>query len=104
MRKPNPPMSLEELENLSTEQLLARLRQLHQCEESALLSYQDEASNASGTILFKNTSEWKAVYEQVKGQLSLREHVPKGAELVKKRHRRAILNRTTERRTGRRSG
>jgi hypothetical protein len=102
MRKPIPPMSLGELENLSTERLLARLRQLHQCEESALLSDRDDASNASGTILFKDTIERKAAYEQVKGVLSLREHVPKGAELVKKRHRRALLNRTTERRTGRR--
>ena len=101
-RKPIPPMSLGELENMSTEQLLARLRQLHQCEESALLSDRDDASNVSGTILFKDTTEWKAAYEQVKGELSLREHVPKGAELVKKRHRRALLNRTTERRTGRR--
>jgi|SRR5262245_15405712 len=101
-RKPIPPISLEELENLSTKQLLARLRQLHQCEESALHSDRDDASNASGTILFKDTSEWKAAYEQVKGKLSLREQVPKGAELVKKRYKRALLNRTIERRTGRR--
>src|SRR5262245_16918448 len=101
-RKPIPPISLEELENLSTKQLLARLRQLHQCEESALHSDRDDASNASGTILFKDTSEWKAAYEQVKGKLSLREHVPNGAELAKKRKRRAFLSRTTERRAGRR--
>ena len=101
-RKPIPPMSLEELEKLSTKQLLARLRHLHECEESALLSDHDDAINTSGTILFKDAPEWKFAYEQVKGELSLREHVPKGAELVKKRHRRALLNRTTERRTGRR--
>jgi hypothetical protein len=101
-RRPVHPMSLEELEKLSTKQLLARLRQLHQCEESALLSDRDDASDASGIILFKDTPEWKAAYEQVKGGLSLREHVPKGAELVKKRHRRALLNSATERRTGKR--
>ena len=101
-RKPIHPMSLEELEKLSTKQLLARLRQLHQCEESALLSDRDDASNASGTILFKDTPEWKTAYEQVKEVLSLLEHVPKGAELAKKRHRRALLDRTAERRTGRR--
>src|SRR5215470_16424138 len=99
-RKPIPPMSLEELEKLSTKQLLARLRQLRQCEESALLAGRDDASNASGTILFKDTSEWKAAYEQVKGALSLREHVPKGAELAGKRHERALLGRTIERRAG----
>src|SRR5215475_12548313 len=101
-RKPIPPMSLEELEKLSTKQLLARLRQLHQCEESALLSDRDDASNASGAILFKDTPEWKLACEQVKGALSLREHVPKGAELAKKRKRRALLSRTIERRVGRR--
>jgi hypothetical protein len=95
-------MSLEELEKLSTKQLLARLRQLHQCEESALHSDSDDVSNASGTILFKDTPEWKAAYEQVKGALSVREHVPKGAELAEKRHERALLGPTIERRTGRR--
>ena len=99
-RKPIHPMSLEELEDLSTKQLLVRLRRLHQCEESALLSGQDGASGASGIILFKDTPEWKAAYEQVKGEMSRGEHVPRGAELIKKRHRRALLNRTIERRTG----
>jgi hypothetical protein len=100
-RKPIPPMSLEDLEKLSAKQLLARLKSLHQCEESASLSDRDDVSNTSGAILFKDTNEWKAAYEQVKGALSLREHVPKSAELAKKRHRRTLLNRTIERRTGR---
>ncbi len=95
-------MSLEELEKLPTKRLLARLRQLHQCEESVLLSDHDDVSNTSGTILFKDTPEWKAAYEQVKGALSLREHVPKGAELAGKRHERALLSRTIEKRAGRR--
>lgn len=95
-------MSIEELEKLSTKQLLARLMRLQQCEESALHSDYDYASNAPDAILFKDTSEWKAAYEQIKGALSLREHVPKGAELAKKRHTRALLNRTVERSTRRR--
>jgi hypothetical protein len=95
-------MSLEDLEKLPTKRLLARLRKLHQCEESALLSDHDDVSNTSGTILFKNAPEWKAAYEQVIGALSVREHVPKGAELAGKRHERALLGRTIERRTGRR--
>ena len=101
-RNPIHPISIEELEKLSTKQLLSRLRRLHQCEESVLLSDHDDVSYTSDAMQFKNTPEWKDAYENVKGLLSLREHVPKGAELVKKRHRRALLNRTTERRTGRR--
>jgi hypothetical protein len=95
-------MSLEELEKLSTKQLLARLRRLHECEESVLLSDHDEVSNTHEAILFKETPEWKAAYEQIKGILSLREHVPKGADLAKKRKREALLNRTVERSVGRR--
>lgn len=98
-RKPILPMSREELEKLSTKQLLARLRHLHECEESVLFSDRDDAINTSGTILFKDTPEWKFAYELVKGSLSLREHVPKGAELAENRLRRARLNRTLERRT-----
>src|SRR5262245_902336 len=101
-RKPIHPMSIEELEKLPTKRLLARLRQLHQCEESVLLSDHDDVSNTSGAILFKDTPEWKAAYEQVKGALSLREHVPKGAELAWKRDERARLSRTIEKRAGRR--
>jgi len=101
-RKPIHPISLEELEKLSTKQLLARLRQLHQCEESAVLSDRDDADNASGTILFKDTTEWKTAYEQVKVALSVREHVPKGAELAGKRHELALLSRTIEKRARRR--
>ncbi len=101
-RKPIPPMSLEELEKLSTKQLLARLRHLHQCEESALRSDQDDVSDTSEAILFKDSSEWEAAYEQVKEILSLREHVPKGAELAKKRQMRALLARTIEKSARRR--
>jgi len=86
-------MSLEELGKLSTKQLLARLRHLHECEESASRSDRDDTSNTSEVILFKDTTEWKAVYKQVKGLLSLREHVPKGAELAKKRQRLALIRR-----------
>jgi hypothetical protein len=99
-RKPIPPMSLKEIENLSTKQLLARLKRLHQCEESVLLSDRDDESNTAETILYKDTPEWKTAYEQVKGLLSLREHVPKGAELAKKRKMRALLSRTRKKRTG----
>src|SRR5262247_3513390 len=101
-RKPVHPMSLEELEKLSTKQLLARLRHLHQCEESALLSDRDGAIDASEAVLFKDTAEWKVAYEQVNAALSMREHVPKGAELAKKRKRRTVISRTIERSARRR--
>jgi hypothetical protein len=101
-RKSIHPMSLEEIETLSTKQLLARLKSLHQCEESATLSDRDDATNTCEIILFKDTPEWKAAYEQVKEVLPMREHVPNGAELAKKRKRRALSSRTIERKAGRR--
>jgi hypothetical protein len=94
-------MSLEEIENLPTKQLLARLQRLRQCEESVAFSDRDDAGTTSEAIIFKDTPEWKAAYDQLKSILSQREHVPKGSELAKKRHRRALLNRTIERRAGR---
>jgi len=101
-RQPLHPISLEELENLSTKQLLARLKRLRQCAESASFSDEDDISNTSEAIQFKDTPEWKDAYEQLKRVLTFREHVPKGAELAKKRHRQARLNRTAERRAWRR--
>jgi hypothetical protein len=95
-------MPLEEMKKLSTKQLLARLKRLHQCDESVSLSDYDSAIDTSEAILFKDTPEWKTAYEQVKEVLSSREHVPKGAELEKMRKKRASLNRTAERRPGKR--
>jgi len=57
-RGPIPMMTSVELERLSTTQLLARLVQLRQCEESAFLS--DSGKDGS---LFKDSSEWAAAYE-----------------------------------------
>src|SRR5262245_395730 len=101
-RRPIPPMSLEELEKLSTKQLLARLKRLHQCEEALLLSDQDDVNIKSEAILFKDTPGWRSAYGQLKGLLDLREHVPKSAELDKRRESRALLSRTVEKRMGRR--
>ena len=93
-------MSAQELEELSTRQLLARLERLHRCEASASLSDVGEQPGSPG-VLFKDTAEWAAAFEQVKGALARREHVPGGVELVEQRKRRAKLARTTERRAGR---
>jgi hypothetical protein len=93
-------MSSEQLEGLTTKQLLARLERLHQCEVSASLSDRGELVCPPG-VMFKDTDEWAASYEQLKRVLAQREHVPKGYELVKRRKRRAKLARTTDRKAGR---
>jgi hypothetical protein len=93
-------MSLEELERLTTKQLLARLERLRRCEESARLSDAGEAVCLPG-VWFKDTPEWAAAYEQLKGVLARREHIPKGNELAERRKNRAKLSCTTERKAGR---
>jgi hypothetical protein len=93
-------MSPEELELLTTKQLLARLERLRRCEESARLSDVGEAARSPG-VLFKDTPEWAAAYEQLKGVLARREHVPTGLELAERRKSRAKLSRTTGRIAGR---
>ncbi len=75
-RKPIFAIPLIELEVLSTKQLLARLRRLHECEESLVLSDRDVADD-SGCIEFKQSQEWIAAFKDVKQVLSRREHVPK---------------------------
>jgi hypothetical protein len=74
-RRPIFPKSLAELEALSTNQLLGRLKQLHQCEESLALSDRDVADD-SGRIEFKQSPEWISAFRDVKQVLSRREHVP----------------------------
>ena len=94
-------LSPEELEMLPTRQLLARLERLRQCEESASLSDANQFPNLPG-VLFKDTEEWAASYEQVKSVLARGEHLPKGDELTVQRNQRAKLSRTSERKAGRR--
>jgi hypothetical protein len=62
-------MSLAELKALSTKRLLARLRQLHRCEESLLLS--DRADERDCSVeMFKDSPEWKFAYKQLKELLA----------------------------------
>ena len=93
------PMSEKQLEALPTKQLLARLRRLHQCEESLALSDR-ESSNPYGCIEFKQSVEWTAAYKQVRQILARREHVPKGDDLVQRRAARARRARSSERKAG----
>jgi len=84
---------------MSEKQLLARLRRLHQCEESLALSDR-ESSNPYGCIEFKQSVEWTAAYKQVRQILARREHVPKGDDLVQRRAARARRARSSERKAG----
>jgi len=68
------PMAMAELEALPTKRLLARLRRLHECEESLALSDRD-LPDTSGAIEFKQSPEWVTAYQNVKQILSRREHV-----------------------------
>lgn len=95
-------MALEELETLSTKQLLARLRHLHQCEESSALSDRDiQGGEPSGTIEFKSSPEWVAEYNRLKALLDQREHIPKGVELVELRKKKARTGKSLDRKVGR---
>jgi hypothetical protein len=75
-RKPIFPISLLELEALSTRQLLGRLRRLRECEESLILSDRNVAEE-TGCIEFKQSPEWLLAFRDVKLALSRREHVHK---------------------------
>ena len=78
-RKKIYPISVEELETYPTKRLLARLKSLHQCEESFELSDRDESERNlnSDLIEFKKTEEWKIEYDKLKEILKNREHIPK---------------------------
>lgn len=78
-RKKIYPISVEELETYPTKRLLARLKSLHQCEESFELSDRDESERNlnSDLIEFKETEEWKIEYDKLKEILKNREHIPK---------------------------
>ncbi|HMS41290.1 MAG TPA: hypothetical protein PKE69_13755 [Pyrinomonadaceae bacterium] len=67
----------EQLENFSTKKLLARLKSLHQCEQSFELSDRLESERGSnvGQIEFKESEEWKIEYDKLKAILSKREHI-----------------------------
>jgi hypothetical protein len=70
------PMSVSELQKLPTKRLLARLKRLHICEECFESS--DRVGiyeNLDNLIEFKNTSEWKTEYQNIKEILAKREHI-----------------------------
>lgn len=71
-----PHISLEELSEMPTGALLARLKRLRWCEDGQEWSdlTGEEVSSASHLILFKSEDAWKKAYSEVKEVLSRREH------------------------------
>lgn len=67
----------EQLESFSTKRLLARLKSLHQCEQSFELTDRDESERLLnvGQIEFKESEEWQIEYDKLKEILSKREHI-----------------------------
>ena len=92
----------EELEKLSTKELLGRLRRLQACEESPETSDMsaDEIASVQG-ILFKQTPEWRQAHSELKTILRSREHIVAGRESRNLRLERARRNRFSEHRNGR---
>ncbi len=102
-RKKIFPITLSELEALSTKQLLVRLKRLHQCEVSLTLSDRKACNpDASDSIEFKDSPEWIAEYNRLKEVLAHREHIPKGVELVQLREERAQTEKSLDRKLGKR--
>ena len=71
--------SLADLEAMHTGSLMSRRKALLKCEESFELSDQIEPSN-SDKIEFKNTTEWKQAYQDLKSVLDTRENLPNKQE------------------------
>ena len=71
------PIEKEKLESFSTKRLLARLKCLHQCEQSFDLSDRDESERLLKVdyIEFKESLEWRRECEKVKEILNTREHI-----------------------------
>lgn len=71
------PIEKEQLENYPTKRLLARLKSLHQCEQSFDLSDRDESERflRVDCIEFKENPEWQIEYEKVKEVLRTIEHI-----------------------------
>ena len=71
-------MKLSDLDALPTKRLLARLKRLHQCEESLALSDKDINNYAASDLIeFKESSNWNTEYNNLKEILSQREHIQK---------------------------
>lgn len=70
-------VNVEELEKYPTKRLLARLKSLHECEQSFDLSDRDESERSLRVdyIEFKESVDWQIEFEKVKEILKNREHI-----------------------------
>lgn len=71
--------TLAELEAMHTGSLMSRRKALLQCKETAGTSEQIESPN-SQQIEFKDTAAWRRAYQELKGVLDKREHMPSKQE------------------------
>jgi len=72
-------ISKADLEDMHTGTLMSRRNALLKCEESFELSDQYQMVKGNG-IEFKNTSQWKQAYQDLKAVLSTRENIPSKQE------------------------
>jgi hypothetical protein len=80
----------DQLDTLSTKQLLGRLARLRFCENSANVSdLLPEEIGVTRGILFKDTSVWRQAYADLKQVLSAREHISRPATPANSRRRRS---------------
>ncbi|MEQ1762620.1 MAG: hypothetical protein ABL984_05665 [Pyrinomonadaceae bacterium] len=71
-------IDLNILDGLTTKRLLARLKRIHQCEESKDRSDLDaNYKSAAGVIESKDSPEWEAEYNYIKNLLSTRDNISK---------------------------
>ena len=77
-------MTFQELEQLHSGSLLARLKALRSLDESFetsdWLPEERDVSEAAGEIAFKDIAEWKAAVCDVKVLLATREHMTRGSK------------------------
>jgi len=78
------PIPFEELKELHTGSLLARLKLLRSLQDTFELSdwlpEERDAVKAAGLIAFKETEIWKTAFDDVKRLLDEREHIPRGSK------------------------
>ncbi|MCZ4287843.1 hypothetical protein [Hoeflea alexandrii] len=91
------PMPVAELKQLHTGSLLERLKQLRNLQVSYYASdwlrEELDAVEAAGLIAFKETDLWREAFDDVKGILAEREHLPRGSKQKRQQAARQKQNR-----------
>lgn len=91
------PIAAVELKTLHTGSLLTRLkslRALQNCFDLSDWSIEErDAVEAAGLIAFKNSILWEKAFSEVKAELSLREHLPRGSKVKRQEAAKRKQNR-----------